>query len=458
MSQRSVQTSLIRAVGEPSVALEADAAELGQQVLALAKPGDGLFFIEAMLHGLGARLELTHGIEDALSLLDGGEFAFVLLAASLPPSDACALLRRVRLEARRARVPVLLLSEETSEAAGAAAERAMLVRSELRQGGLLLGQRSTPEAIECQLMLLLELHRTRSRSSQIEEQLGRSRRALREVSDANAELAAQAQRALGQLETAQSQLVQAAKLAALGELVAGVAHEINNPLSFVMSHLGTLRRGLSQSREALAQLSPDTRAESARLDERLASVTLGLDRIRDLVVKLQTVSRLDDGKSQAIEVEEAIGAVLHILQHRVRSGVTVSTRLSAPGLIHCDPSLFNQCLMNLVVNAIDALDSLEVEGSIQVSAGAEGDEYVLRVLDSGPGIPPEIHPQVFEAFFTTKPRGKGTGLGLAIAAAVVRKHGGTLSLAPRASGGTEAAIRLPIARVAPQPSPAALAR
>jgi two-component system, NtrC family, sensor kinase len=150
--------------------------------------------------------------------------------------------------------------------------------------------------------------------------------------------------------------------------------------------------------------------------------------------------------------------VLLILQHRVRDGVTVTTNIAGPSLIQCDPSLFNQCLMNLVVNAIDALDSLELEGSIQVSAGAEGDEYLIRVLDTGPGISAEIHSRIFDPFFTTKPRGKGTGLGLAIATSVVKKHGGSLSLQPRDGGGTAAVIRLPSASVALPLRPAALAR
>jgi signal transduction histidine kinase len=438
-------------------ALEPTPVAPDQSVLALAKPGDGLFALEAMLHGLGVRLELTHGVDEVLSLLATGEFAFLLLAASLTPSDACDVSRRVRLEPGGELLPILLLSEE-NEAGDAAAARARVLREEVRQGGLLLGQHSTPEALECQLVMLLELHRARCRAQGAEEQLGRSRRALRDLSETNAELTDQAQRALGELETMQSQLVQAAKLAALGELLAGVAHEINNPLSFVMSHLATLRRGVRRSLETLGQLAPDTCAESTRLEERLSGVALGLDRIRSLVVKLQTVSRLEDGKSHVVDVGEAVATVLLILQHRVRDGVTVSTNVAGPALIVCDPSLFNQCLMNLVVNAIDALDSLELEGSIQVSAGAEGEEYLIRVLDSGPGVPPEIQSRIFDPFFTTKPPGKGTGLGLAIAASVVKKHGGSLSLQPRDEGGTAAVIRLPSANVALPLRPAALAR
>jgi two-component system NtrC family sensor kinase len=144
-----------------------------------------------------------------------------------------------------------------------------------------------------------------------------------------------------------------------------------------------------------------------------------------------------------------VGIVLAILAHRIPEGIVVSTQFGRPETIECDPSLINQCVMNLLANAIDAIDSPRGEGSIQFSAGAEGDSYVLRVVDSGHGVPSEIVDKVFEPFFTTKPLGKGTGLGLSIARAVVEKHEGSLSLTPAAHGGTEAVIRIPLGRVTP---------
>jgi two-component system NtrC family sensor kinase len=308
--------------------------------------------------------------------------------------------------------------------------------------------------LESQLALLVELHRAQMRALDAEDQLGQARLDLRDAADTNAALAEQARHALAELETAQTQLVQAAKLAALGELVAGVGHEINNPLSFSISHLATLRRGVSRSLERLGELEPEPRAESARLEERLASVALGLDRIKSLVVKLQTFSRLDDGKSQVVNVAEAVATVLTILHHRTRERIHVSTEFGAPETIYCQSSLINHCVMNLLVNAIDAIEPLEVDGSIHVSARAEGESYVLRVVDNGPGIAADIQHRVFEPFFTTKPEGKGTGLGLSIAASVVKRHDGTLELSRADLGGTQAVIRLPLGSVATHLRPA----
>jgi two-component system NtrC family sensor kinase len=169
-------------------------------------------------------------------------------------------------------------------------------------------------------------------------------------------------------------------------------------------------------------------------------------------------------------VADAIGTVLTILHHRMRDRIHLTTEFGKPDIIQCDPSLINQCVMNLLVNAIDAIgardggeeydgsdavddverhDGARMEGNIHVSARGEGDSYVIRVNDSGHGVSPEIEHQIFDPFFTTKPVGKGTGLGLSIASSVVKKHGGTLALSPGANGGTEAVIRIPLGRIAP---------
>jgi two-component system NtrC family sensor kinase len=241
--------------------------------------------------------------------------------------------------------------------------------------------------------------------------------------------------------------MQAAKLASLGELVAQVAHEINNPLAFSLSHLGMLRRGLGKAQGLGTPSAADGCEESGRFEERLAAIGTGLERIRSVVTKLSTYSRMEDGKSQPVDVAEALGVVAAIVEHRMHGGLVLSTDVRRPARIECDPSLFYQSVMNLVVNAIDATDG---EGEIRVSAGAAGSEYVVRVVDGGRGIPDEIRARIFDPFFTTKPTGKGTGLGLSIAAAVVQSHGGSLALRAAAGRGTEAEIRLPLERVAPR--------
>jgi signal transduction histidine kinase len=436
----------------PSLSPDGSPPAIPCQALLLGADPESAAAIDHTLRGLGASVTPAHHLDEALALLASGAFAFLLLGDA-SPVDVDDIVQRARLDLRLGRLPIVVLTPpwEGRALVMPSADRDAHGRSS-SLGVVLFVPRSPAEVLESQLALLVELHRARTAARDVEDQLGQARVDLRDAADTNAALAEQARHAIGELGTAQTQLVQAAKLAALGELVAGVAHEINNPLSFSISHLGTLRRGLSRALEHLGELEPETRAESGRIEERLDGVTLGLDRIKSLVVKLQTFSRLDDGKSKAVNVPDAINTVLSILHHRMHDRIRVSVELGAPETIHCQPNLINQCVMNLLVNAIDAIVA---EGSIHISARAEGEFYVLRVIDDGQGIAPDVQGRIFEPFFTTKAEGKGTGLGLSIAASVVKKHDGTLELSPADAGGTQAVIRIPIARVAANLRPAA---
>jgi two-component system NtrC family sensor kinase len=456
VSQSSIETSLIRARGEVNRGPTLEAAPLKAEcgALIVGDFADCLAALETTLRELGASAKTARSSEAALALLQHEPFAFMLVDAALPEDQKRALLCRVCLDPQTLKLPVLVLLSSDAQRERASLERERASCHESGKLDVLFAERTALGALEGQLAVLIELHRSRARGLGLEAQLECAKRDLRKISDENSLLAEQAQRSLAELATAQAQLVQAAKLTALGELVVGVAHEINNPLSFSLSHMATLRRGINRSLAALGELAPETRSESARLEERLVGVTLGLDRIKSLVVKLQTFSRLDDGKNQPVDVADTIGTVLTILHHRMRDRIHVTTEFGKPNVIQCDPSLINQCVMNLVVNAIDAITgrggvgSGDAEGSIHISARGEGESYVIRVLDSGHGVPPEIEHKIFDPFFTTKPVGEGTGLGLSIASSVVKKHEGVLTLSPGANGGTEAVIRIPLGRVA----------
>jgi two-component system, NtrC family, sensor kinase len=230
-------------------------------------------------------------------------------------------------------------------------------------------------------------------------------------------------------------------MASLGELVAGIAHEINNPLSFTISHLDTVRRSLGHVENALAEpLSGPAGDHWQRAQARSREMALGLERIRELVLKLRTFSRLDEGERKSISMRECMDSVLTILNHRLKDRIRVDLFIGEQDSIDCYPSLLNQAIMNLVSNAIDAIPG---EGTIGISASAEGDSYTITVTDTGPGIPEHLRERVLEPFFTTKPVGKGTGLGLSISYSIVKKHAGTLELLPAEGGGTKAIIRIP---------------
>jgi two-component system NtrC family sensor kinase len=238
-------------------------------------------------------------------------------------------------------------------------------------------------------------------------------------------------------------------MASLGELVAGVAHEINNPLAFVISHLDTSRRALREFHAGLGEGSQAGNEHWQRAQSRLEEMNLGLARIRDLVLKLRSFSRLDEGELKQVSMRECVESVLTILGHRVNQAIEIETDLREPDLIECYPGPLNQALMNLVSNALDAVEG---GGKIWIRAGCEGDGYVLRISDNGAGIPSGIRDRVVEPFFTTKPVGKGTGLGLSITFSIVQKHGGTLSFSEREGGGAEVTIRLPRAQRTEQAS------
>lgn len=260
----------------------------------------------------------------------------------------------------------------------------------------------------------------------------------RELSRLNEELA----EANAELRTKQAQLVQTAKMASLGELVAGVAHEINNPLAFVSSHVNTAHGCLGKL-EGELQPEPDTVPSVliARGKSRLAEAEAGLERIRELVVKLRVFSRLDEGERKVVKVSECVESVLTILRHKFEGRIEVSTHFGHPDRLDCYPSLLNQAIMNLVSNAIDAI---EQRGSISISTGADADGYVILIADTGHGIPADVHDRIFEPFFTTRPVGQGTGLGLSITYSIVERHNGIIDITPRTGGGTLATIRLPL--------------
>ena len=248
--------------------------------------------------------------------------------------------------------------------------------------------------------------------------------------------------AYAQLQQKQLQLVQAAKMASLGELVAGIAHEVNNPLAFVASHLRTIGNSLSKVEAELDQPLPAAAREHwERARNRVRESEAGAERIRELVVKLRTFSRLDEGTRKEVSIKAGVASVLMILEHRFKGKAQVQTHFGHPDVIECFPSLLNQAVMNLVSNAIDAV---EVGGTIWVTTGADMSDYVIAVADTGHGIDAALRERVLEPFFTTKPVGEGTGLGLSITDSIARTHGGSLVLSDRQGGGTIATIRFPL--------------
>jgi two-component system NtrC family sensor kinase len=417
--------------------------------------------MSALLSGLNCDIVLARSGNEALLCLLRREFAVMLLDVQMPEMDGYEVATYARANAATRDVPIVFLT------AGGVASRGL---GGGRAGRLSPGQGSADEnllrgygsgavdflfkpvdatILRSKVRVFLELDRRRRQLVRARNELEIKNRALHETAREHAALAerfqkanVELQEAYHDLKTAQTGLVQAAKMASLGELVAGIAHEINNPLSFCLSHVETIKRCLA----ATESRAPETFADSGtsqhwqRALSRLGQMKLGLTRISELVVKLRTFSRLDEGEMKRVHVKECIDSVLTILSHRLQPRIAVDLDCSPHERIDCNPALLNQALMNLISNAIDAIAG---EGRIKICCTAAGGQYQIVVEDNGSGIPADVRERIFEPFFTTKPVGLGTGLGLSIAYSIVKKHNGTLHAEDAPGGGTRMLISLP---------------
>ena len=258
------------------------------------------------------------------------------------------------------------------------------------------------------------------------------------------------------LKEAQNQLLQSEKMAAIGQLAAGVAHEINNPVGFVNSNLGSLKiyaNKLLTVVSAYESNDPEKIADARQkadlefLREDLPSLLEesqeGLSRVTKIVHDLKDFSHVDQAEHQKADLNAAMESTLNVVWNELKYKAEVIRELGTIPPVDCVPAQINQVFMNLLVNAAQAIPQ---QGKIFVRSGTENGEVWFEVEDTGSGMSPEVQQRVFEPFFTTKPVGKGTGLGLSISYdIIVKKHGGTMSLRSEPGKGSCFHIRLPLA-------------
>jgi signal transduction histidine kinase len=407
----------LRLANEGRILLADDNADMRNYVLRLLEP---YFEVRAVSDGKAA---LAAARSDPPDL--------VLSDVMMPEMDGGTLVAALRQDPITHTIPVVLLSAR-------AGEEAVVAGLETGADDYLVKPFSARELLG-RVRAHLAMSRMRKEAENAMRELAETRATLvSELEHKNSEVEA----AYHDLQRAQAQLVQSAKMASLGELVAGVAHEINNPLAFALGHLDTVQRCLRRAESRLgAALTEEILPDWRRASDRLQEAQVGLDRIRDLVLRLRTFSRLDEGEQKIVSIKESVESVLTILEHRLRERVSVVTDFGQPDQVMCYPSLINQALLNLVTNAADAIAE---HGSVTLSTHAEGSDYVIRVADTGSGIPENIRDRVLEPFFTTKPVGEGTGLGLPITYSIAKKHGGDLELHAGPRGGTVAVLRFPL--------------
>jgi PAS domain S-box-containing protein len=267
------------------------------------------------------------------------------------------------------------------------------------------------------------------------------------------------ERALAQLRHTQAMLVHSEKMSALGQLVAGVAHEINNPVSFVNSNLHSLRQTLDEVFGAVARLETlaaerggGDQARAIRADADLDFIQTdtadlltasigGLNRVRRIVDGLRTFARLDEAERKLTDLRENIESTLMLAGVELRSRVQVRLEIEPLSPFMCYPAELNQVFLNIIINAAQAIPE---KGTLIIRGRETPDAVILSFTDDGMGIPPEVQPRIFEPFFTTKSVGKGTGLGLAIVWQIVtERHNGTITVDSAPGAGTTFTLTLP---------------
>ncbi len=284
---------------------------------------------------------------------------------------------------------------------------------------------------------------------------------------------------LAQLKSAQSKLVESEKMASLGQLTAGIAHEINNPINFVKGNVGPLKRDFEEVREIftrLQEVDPSDRKEVAEkltelkaycqkidapflfeeMDMLLKGIEEGAQRTKQIVDGLKVFSRADADAFNMADIHQCIESTLTLLSNNLKNRFEIHQDYASLPQIECMPGKLNQVFMNIVSNAVEAMEEQAGPGA-KTTREKIGDLYIqtqevdfqgnpgveIRIRDTGAGIPENMLSRIFDPFFTTKDVGQGTGLGLSISFGIIEKHGGTIEVASPKNGGTEFVIRLP---------------
>lgn len=354
-------------------------------------------------------------------------------------------------------------AREDAERLGAALVVPLAIRAQTI-GAFALGRRRSGRPFNRED---IELLATLAAQSAVAVQNARSYRAVRalneeleakvgartlELESSNAELG----RAYEGLQAAQEQLLTTEKMASLGLIVAGVAHEINNPLSFIIGNVGPLHQTLALLSDYAARHDdPELAREIDRLTKILNLMALGAERTAAIVQDLRTFSRVGEAQPRPTDLHDAIEVSLRLLRPRWADRITIHRDYGPVSPVDVIPGQMNQVFMNVLANACDAIKG---QGNLWIRTRAEDAHVTVAIRDDGHGIRPEHVTRVFDPFFTTKPIGSGTGLGLAITHGIVSQHGGTIRVHTEPGRGTEFQIVLPIDELRPTDTEAPPAR
>jgi signal transduction histidine kinase len=375
--------------------------------------------LQSYLQKWGYEVAAARNGAEAWRLFEAGRFAIVITDWMMPEVDGLELIRRIRASHRPGYVHATLLT--------AKAQKEDLVEGMEAGADDFLTKPFDREELRVRL-------RAAERLVTLERDLAEQNRVLRET---------------------QAALVQTEKLAGLGRLAAGVAHEINNPVAYVTNNLVVIRRDAQAALDALdarrrgdaaaaEQLEAEADIEYLRANfARTCDKTLeGLHRVRDIVRNLRDFARLDEAEFKEVDLNAALESTIEIARHEFKErGARLETQFRPLPPVLCHPGKVNQVFLNLLVNAAQACAR---GGLVTVRTRPEPPGVVAEVEDNGCGIRPEHRSRLFEPFFTTKPVGQGTGLGLSVSFGIVRDHGGTIEVESEVGRGTTFRVRLPL--------------
>lgn len=273
------------------------------------------------------------------------------------------------------------------------------------------------------------------------------------------------QNTLDELKQAQTQLVQSEKLASVGQLTAGIAHEINNPINFISAGIDSLVTNIGEIKEVMEaynEITPENTREKLasisalkakneyelavdEVDKLIESIKDGTKRTTEIVNGLRTFSRLDEDVLKTADIHDGIDSTLILLHNKYKNRIKINKHYGEIPLVECFPGKLNQVFMNILSNAIDAIEKEgEINIKTEIQSEKKGDLVVIHISDTGRGMPDEIKNRIFEPFYTTKDVGKGTGLGLSIAKGIIEKHKGNIKVISEPGDGTEFLITLPL--------------
>ncbi len=400
-----------------------------------------LSVLSEVLSTAGFRFRVAMDGTSALNLIERSQPELILLDVQMPGIDGFEVCHRLKQNPDTQAIPVIFATAATaieSKAKGFAVGAVDYISKPFQQ-----------EEVLARMRVHLQLKR---------------------LTDS---LEAQVQERTAALQQAQVQLVQQEKLSSLGEMVAGIAHEINNPVGFIANNIQPLKEHLAGVTEVLALYQQEHPNPSPELEDAIEDVdlefaltdmakildsfTLGTDRIKGISHSLRTFARADSATKVSANLQDGLETTLMILQHRLkgkgdRPKIEVIKSYNPLPEVPCYPGQMNQVFMNLLANSIDALDEAISKGKLQdstpkieIETEVTPDKTVaIHISDNGMGVPKEIQQHLFEPLFTTKPAGKGTGLGLAIShEIVVEKHQGKLSAESQIGKGAKFKIELP---------------